>query len=33
MTAPEETETEIGTAVEEMGMLNPRKVGIEVNES
>jgi hypothetical protein len=32
-TVPEETETEVVTAVEEMGMQSPRKVGIEVNES
>lgn len=33
VTVPEETETEIGTAVEEKGKLRARKVGIEVNES
>jgi hypothetical protein len=32
-TVLEETETEIGTAVEEKGMPSARKVGIEVNES
>jgi hypothetical protein len=31
-TVPEEKGTEIGTAVEEKGMLSARKVGIEVNE-